>query len=258
MSVKETGERAGAKQGGFNPAWQRHSFAYAAAAKQLEGDRILDLGCGSGHSFHLFDPRTTVGVDISEEALAGQDRETVVADIRSVPLPDQGFDAVFCSHAIEHVPDPERVVEEARRLVAADGEVLFVTPNRLTFGRPDEIIDPFHFIEFSPDEFERICRTGFDEVRLEGLFASPRYMKLFDQERHTLDRLLRLDPLRLRRLVPLKLKQWLYDFLLNHFRKEVDPQAEAIDQSDFELRSDRLDEALDLYAFCRRPNGAVA
>ena len=88
---------------------------------------------------------------------------------------------------------------------------------------------------------------------MRGLFASPRYMELHDEERRTLDKLLRLDPLRLRRFVPMKVKQWLYDFMLRHFRKESDPRAEAIDQSDFELRGDSLDESLDLYAFCREP-----
>ncbi|MCB0870977.1 MAG: class I SAM-dependent methyltransferase [Solirubrobacterales bacterium] len=253
MSEKITGERASGKTGGFNPAWQRHSFAYSLAAGELEGKRILDLGCGTGHSFEAFAPRETVGVDISAEALAGQDRETLQADIREVPLPDQSFDSIFSSHAIEHVPDPERVVSEVRRLLTADGEAIIVTPNRLTFGRPDEIIDPFHFIEFSPEEFEQICRTGFGQVEVRGLFASPRYMELHDEERRTLDKLLRLDPLRLRRFVPMKVKQWLYDFMLRHFRKESDPRAEAIDQSDFELRGDSLDESLDLYAFCREP-----
>jgi SAM-dependent methyltransferase len=253
MTQKITGERASEKSGGFNPAWQRHSYAYAVADQRLGAGRVLDLGCGTGHSFDRLAPRETVGVDISPEALADQDRETVVADIRQVPLPDGSFPSVLSSHSIEHVPDPERVVAEAARLVEADGQVIFITPNRLTFGRPDEIIDPFHYVEFSPGEFEALCRRGFAEVEIEGLYASPRYMELFDEERRTLDRLLRLDPLKLRRFIPMKAKQWLYDFLLNHFRKDDDPRAEAIDQTDFEMRSGEVDDCLDVFAFCRKP-----
>ncbi len=253
MSDRITGERASEKTGGFNPAWQRHVFAYAVAGRRLDEGRVLDLGCGTGHSFDRLAPRETLGVDISPEALAGQDRETLVADIRSVPLPDGEFPSVLSSHSIEHVPDPERVVAEAARLLAPGGQAIFVTPNRLTFGRPDEIIDPFHFIEFSPDEFEALCRQGFAEVELEGVYGSSRYMELFDEERRTLDRLLKLDPLRLRRFVPMKLKQRLYDFLLNHFRRESDPRAEAVDQSDFEIRGGKIDDCLDIFAFCRRP-----
>jgi len=248
-----TGERISSGEGGFNPAWQRHSFAYAAVAPELGPGRVLDLGCGVGHSFDRLAPRETVGVDISAEALAGQDRETVQADIRAVPFEDSSFESVISMHSVEHVPDPERVVAEAARLVESGGTAVFVTPNRLTFGRPDEIIDPFHHIEFDPAELRTLCATGFEQVELRGLFASERYMELFDEERRTLDKLLRLDPLRLRRLVPMRAKQYLYDALLRHFRKDDDPRAGLIGQEDFVLRSEDLDRSLDLYAICRRP-----
>ncbi len=103
--------------------------------------------------------------------------------------------------SLEHVPDPERVVAEVARVLEPDGVAIFVTPNRLTLGRPDEIIDPYHYIEFDPDELRRLCEPRFETVELRGLFGSERYMELFDEERRKLDRLLALDPLRLRRLV---------------------------------------------------------
>jgi len=248
-----TGERVSSDEGGFNPAWQRHSFAYGAIAPELGPGRVLDLGCGVGHSFDRLAPRETVGVDISAEALEGQDRETVRADIRAVPFEDSSFESVISMHSVEHVPDPERVVAEAARLVEPDGTVVFVTPNRLTFGRPDEIIDPFHYVEFDPDELRVLCEAAFERVEIRGLFASPRYMELFHEERRTLDRLLRLDPLRLRRLVPMRVKQHLYDTLLRYFRKDDDPRAGLIGQEDFELRTEDLDRSLDLYAICRGP-----
>ncbi len=58
--------------------------------------------------------------------------------------------------SVEHVPDPERVVAEAARVLEPDGVAIFVTPNRLTLGRPDEIIDPYHYIEFDPEELRRL------------------------------------------------------------------------------------------------------
>lgn len=256
MSNQITGERISTGDGGFNPAWQRHSFAYAASDDFLPDGKVLDIGCGVGHSFDLLTPRKTVGVDIDPEALRGQDRETIVADIRDLPFPDDSFESLVSMHSIEHVPDPEKVVREAARVVKPGGSAVFVTPNRLTFGRPDEIIDPFHYIEFSPGEFRDLCGAGFERVEMKGLFASSRYMELFDEERRTLDRILRLDPLRIRRLIPLRLKQKLYDLLLNHFRRDDDPRAGTIDQSDFELRTDGLDRSLDVYAFCEEPKSA--
>ena len=135
---------------------------------------VLDLGCGVGHSYHLLAPRETVGVDISPAALAGQERQTVVADMRELPFADGEFESVLSVQSLEHVPDPERVLAEAARVVKSDGAAVFVTPNRLTLGRPDEIIDPYHYVEFDADELGRLCSERFADVELMGLFGSPR------------------------------------------------------------------------------------
>jgi len=251
--MKVTGERVVTPTGGFNATWQRHVAAYAACEPSLGPGKVLDLGCGVGHSYHLLAPRETVGVDIDPDALAGQDRETVVADMRELPFNDRAFASVVAVQSLEHVPDPERTVGEAARVLEEDGVAAFVTPNRLTLGRPDEIIDPYHHVELDAGELRRLCARSFADVEVLGLFGSSRYMELFDEERDTLARILRRDPLRLRRFFPRRVRQRLYDGLLRHYRPPHDARAEAIGVDDFELRGDDLDGALDLVAFCRRP-----
>jgi SAM-dependent methyltransferase len=252
-AVKITGERVVSPVGGFNPTWQRHVAAYALAEPELGPGRVLDLGCGVGHSFHLLAPRETVGVDVDAGALQGQERETVVADMRALPFPDASFASVLSVQSLEHVPDPERVVAEAARVLEDDGVAVFVTPNRLTLGRPDEIIDPYHFVELDADELRALCGRSFGHVEVRGLFGSERYMELFDEERRRLDRLLALDPLRARRFVPVTVKQRLYDTLLRRARSAEDPRARAIEPGDFELRDGPLEQALDLCAICSSP-----
>jgi SAM-dependent methyltransferase len=251
--VKITGERVMTAAGGFNPTWQRHVAAYALAEPALGPGRVLDLGCGVGHSFHLLAPRETVGLDVDPEALAGQARETVVADMRALPFPDGSFASVLAVHSIEHVPDPERVLAESARVLEPSGVAVFVTPNRLTFGRPDEIIDPYHHVELDPAELRALCERSFGAVAVRGLFGSARHMDLFEEERRTLDRLLGLDPLRLRRFVPVALRRRLYDLLLRHNRRADDPRAQAIVPDDFRLGDDGIDAALDLFAICSAP-----
>jgi SAM-dependent methyltransferase len=252
--VRVTGERVVSATGGFNPTWQRHVAAYVLCERFLGPGRVLDLGCGVGHSYHRLAPRETVGVDIDPEALEGQQRETVVADMRELPFAAGSFASVIAVQSIEHVPDPERAIAEAARVLEADGVAVFVTPNRLTLGRPDEIIDPYHYVEFDPGELGEACWRWFAEVEIKGLFGSARYMELFRRERRTLDRLLRLDPARLRRLAPRGLRQALYDRMLRRYRPEADPAAEAIDTDDFELRDAGLDQCLDVCAVCRMPS----
>lgn len=256
-AARITGERVITQTGGFNPTWQRHVAAYASCERFLGPGPVLDLGCGVGHSFHLLAPRETVGVDADAEALAGQDRETHVADMRDLPFPDGRFDSVLAVHSIEHVPDPEAALVEAVRVLSPGGVVVLVTPNRLTFARPDEIIDPYHHIELDAGQLRGLCELHLDEVELYGLFGSPRYQELVAEERRRLDALLRLDPLRLRRLLPRSARRRLYDWRLGRERAGEDPRAAAIGPEDFELGGDDLDRCLDLIAVGRRRTPAA-
>jgi hypothetical protein len=216
----------------------------------------LDLGCGVGHSYDLLSPRITVGVDIDLAALAGQARETHVADMRCLPFPPKSFASVLSVQSLEHVPDPERAVQEAARVMEPGGVAVFVTPNRLTFGRPDEVIDPYHHVEFDAQQLRDVCAGAFRDVEVRGIFGSPRYLSIVAAERHQLDVILRLDPFRLRRGVPRFARQRLYDRLLaRHRLRPATPAAAAVAVDDFALAAGPLDDCLDLVAICRQPVG---
>src|SRR5204863_6086321 len=193
------------------------------------------------------------GVDRDPAVLARQPRETVAADMRSLPFADASFDSIACMHAIEHVPDADAVLRESVRVLRDDGVAIFVTPNRLTFGRPDEIIDPYHYVEYDPAELRAVCSGYFESVEVLALHASERYMAIHDDERRELDRLLTRDPLRLRRLVPRRLKQHLYDRRLSGDRVRPRPGALEVGPDDFRLGAERLEQAIDLFAVCDRP-----
>jgi SAM-dependent methyltransferase len=254
--VTVTGERVSTPAGGFNPTWQRHVAAYRLCAPLLPEGRVLDLGCGVGHSFSELAPRESVGLDLDPEALEGQQRKTVVGDMRAIPFGEGSFASVLSVQSIEHVPDHRRVLEEVTRVLEPEGSAIFVTPNRLTFARPDEIIDPYHYIEYDHSELRTACEPYFELVEMYGLFGSDRYLELVAGERRKLDALLRKDPLRLRRLVPRGVRQRLYDRRLTSERENPHPGAAAITVDDFELRGEGLEQALDVVAVCRSPRAA--
>jgi SAM-dependent methyltransferase len=252
--AKVTGERVSTTAGAFNPTFQRHRAAYRAAAERIGPGRVLDLGCGTGHSIGELAPRESVGVDLDAASLAGQQRETVVADLRDTGLPPGSFPSVVCVHAIEHVPDPDRVAAEAARVLEPGGVAIIVTPNRLTFARPDEIVDPYHEVEMDQDEFHAAVAGSFAEVEMLGLFGSDRYGQFVAREARTLDRLLALDRLRLRRHVPNRVLRVLYDTALRAARlRRSDGVAAAMTVDDFFVGRAGLDKCLDLIAVCRSP-----
>ena len=247
-----TGERVVTSRGGFNPTWQRHVAAYSLCAPLLGQGLIGDIGCGIGHSYRLLSPRETVGVDIDPAVLEGQKRPTRVADMRALPFAEGELDGAIAVHSIEHVPDPESALAELARVVKPGASVVVVTPNRLTFARPDEIIDPYHHVEFDSGQLEAACSGPFGTVRMAGIFGSERYGALVAREHEKLDALLARDPLRLRRLIPRRIRQRLYDRRLASERAEALPGAADIGAEDFTLGHERLEHCLDLVAVCVR------
>lgn len=100
------------------------------------GDRVLDLGCGSGRHLAAFRDHglEAVGLDLSRPLLArarsstGGDAPLVRADMRRVPLAPDAFDALssfftsfgyFASRA-----DDRRVLTEVRRVLRPGGGFL--------------------------------------------------------------------------------------------------------------------------------------
>lgn len=245
-----TGERIVTSHGGFNASWQRHLACYALTAPFLGDGTVMDLGCGTGHARGHLEPHPSVGVDLDRGALVGQGRPTVRADMRALPFRRGGFGAVACIHAIEHVPDPERVVAEVSKAVQPGGTAVFVTPNRLTFGRPDEVVDPYHYLEFDPEQLATLCAPFFPKVESFGVFGSARYLAFWAAERRKLTTMLRADALRLRRFIPRRGRQILYDWALSRARRAGDSAATAFTIDDFELRSEGLAEAQDVVAVC--------
>lgn len=49
-------------------------------------------------------------------------------DIQALDLPDGAFDAIICSHVLEHVERDRDALAELRRVVTADGWVLLLVP----------------------------------------------------------------------------------------------------------------------------------
>jgi SAM-dependent methyltransferase len=250
-TAKVTGERVTTASQGFNPTFQRHVADYALVSTFFAGGRILDLGCGSGHSYERLGARVSVGYDIHRPSLERQARPVTQGDIRTLPFRDSSFDGLVSAQSIEHVPDPQRVVNEARRVLRSGGVAVIITPNRLTFGRPDEIIDPFHFVEFDAQQLAELCRTSFDDVEMWGIHGSARYSEFDAREHRSLERVLRLDALRIRRFVPLRVKQVLYDRSISWLRRSSDPLAASITVNDFFLSREDLDSCLDVVAVCR-------
>jgi len=111
----------------------KHSFVWKLAAGVIEllkakpGERILDVGCGTGHLTAKIGEAgaIVVGVDCSPEMIA-QARERYpalrfeVMDARQLEL-DGEFDAIFSNATLHWIHEPERVLAGVARLLKPGG-----------------------------------------------------------------------------------------------------------------------------------------
>lgn len=101
------------------------------------GDRVLDVGVGTGLSLSVFPSYCkVVGIDLSKEML-GKAKEKIESnnldhikvlamDAMCIGFPDDTFDKVFISHVVSVVPDPYRLMSEVKRVCRKGGQVVIV------------------------------------------------------------------------------------------------------------------------------------
>jgi ubiquinone/menaquinone biosynthesis C-methylase UbiE len=107
---------------------------FIAFAGVEPGDRIVDVGCGTGSLALALaardEPSQVVGVDISEPYLAHAQTRAVdarlsfrVGDAVALNLPNGGFDRCYSLLALNFVPQPNLAVREMRRVTRPGGTI---------------------------------------------------------------------------------------------------------------------------------------
>jgi len=154
-----------------------HMARYTFAVRLARGKRVLDLGCGAGYGAaelaRVADRVTGVDVapDAVEYARAQYTAENLAFEEGSathLTYADGSFDLVVAFEMIEHLEDWRGFLTEARRVLAASGQLIVSTPNRLyyTESRGVHGANPFHVHEFDFAEFNSELRAVFPYVSM--------------------------------------------------------------------------------------------
>lgn len=113
--------------------WGKILEAFAEWCQPQPGWITLDVGCGPGLLPALFAQYgcRAYGIDLDEKMLApGRLHANLVqADAFKLPFPDEAFDLVTASNLLFLLPDPNPVLREIRRVVAAKGQIAMINPS---------------------------------------------------------------------------------------------------------------------------------
>jgi SAM-dependent methyltransferase len=105
---------------------------------------ILDLGCGNSNYTKYFPNR--IGIDIVSKAGI-----SVVGDAHNLPFRANAFSMILSTEMLEHVQEPQRVIDEIQRILKPEGKLVLTT----------RFIFPLHD---TPNDFYRFTQYGLGHL----------------------------------------------------------------------------------------------
>lgn len=103
-------------------------FRMSKTTSLVKGQMVLDVGCRSGELRRFLNGQSYVGVDITSKYYR-KGFDFVVANANRLPFKDHLFDTVSALELIEHLFNPNKFLEEARRILKKEGVLVSSTPN---------------------------------------------------------------------------------------------------------------------------------
>ncbi|MFH9364714.1 aspartyl/asparaginyl beta-hydroxylase domain-containing protein [Streptomyces anulatus] len=158
-----------------------HALSLALVDGDLDGWRVLDAGCGTGHRLVAlalqYPGALFTGIDLSEASLAvarelaarsGADNVTFVAGDVGSPPGEEEFDLIVCSGVLHHLPDPAATLRSLTGRLTENGLLYLWLYHAL--GEHDRMADRELVALFAQG-----CEGGADLplVRALGLSLSP-------------------------------------------------------------------------------------
>lgn len=164
---------------------KRRALEAARIVRQhaAENPRILDVGTADGLMLDIVcqatHPSLAVGIDLSWELLQTNARKVpiLMADAERLPFSASSFDAVIATAIIEHVPHPDKFVDEIRRVLKPNGVCVITTPvplfeeiaSKLGFLKEDDHQETFTLKKMAA----LMVSNSFDLLEAEKFMMSP-------------------------------------------------------------------------------------
>jgi 2-polyprenyl-3-methyl-5-hydroxy-6-metoxy-1,4-benzoquinol methylase len=141
-----------------------------------KSNRILDVGCGSGHFLKVADGNgwNSHGTEIASGSVDQLSRlgiSSFCGELQAAGYAAEFFDVIYCSEVIEHVLDPLPLLGEIARVLRRGGLLYLTTPNfdslsRRLLGFKWRNVALEHLNYFTPRTISRaLGEAGFRNIR---------------------------------------------------------------------------------------------
>jgi len=153
----------------------RHRYHFASLL--CRDKDVLEAACGAGLGLGYLArvARKVIGGDIdvrvlkfAEERYRGRPNiEVMNFDAQQMPFPEAGFDVIILYEAIYYLPQPEKFVDEAKRVLRKGGFLIIGSVNREW---PDFNPSPYSVGYYSITELARLLAPRFGMIEAYGAF----------------------------------------------------------------------------------------
>ena len=212
MAKLHTAERVSRTDASDNYVFQRSILAYHYAAGLVSGD-VLEIGTGMGYGIEIIAPSatsyTTIDKSCAYDASLPDNSRFQQMEVPPIGFADESFDYVISFQVIEHIKRDKDFVREVSRVLRKGGKFIVSTPNApMSLTR-----NPWHIREYTEQQLRDLLATDFSSIEAYGVNGNDKIMQYYEQNRRSVERIMRFDILDLQHRLPRWILQIPYDVM---------------------------------------------
>ena len=212
MAKLHTAERVSRTDASDNYVFQRSILAYHYAAGLVSGD-VLEIGTGMGYGIDVIAPSatsyTTIDKSCAYDASLPENARFQQMEVPPIGFADESFDYVISFQVIEHIKRDKKFVKEVNRVLRKGGKFIVSTPNApMSLTR-----NPWHIREYTEQQLRDLLAADFSSIETYGVNGNEKIMQYYEQNRRSVERIMRFDILDLQHRLPRWILQIPYDVM---------------------------------------------
>lgn len=212
MAKLHTAERVSRTDASDNYVFQRSILAYHYAAGLVSGD-VLEIGTGMGYGIEIIAPSatsyTTIDKSCAYDASLPDNTRFQQMEVPPIGFADESFDYVISFQVIEHIKRDKDFVKEVSRVLRKGGKFIVSTPNApMSLTR-----NPWHIREYTEQQLRDLLSADFSSIEAYGVNGNEKIMQYYEQNRRSVERIMRFDILDLQHRLPRWILQIPYDIM---------------------------------------------